>query len=659
MLNYRYPLFVARLGASFIFALAALPSIRSAAALPLVSPLFGDHMMLQRGKTNTFWGWAKPGETIRLEISGRVATGVAGADGRWQAQILPPPVGGPYTLQISGPQTVTFTNILVGDVWLCGGQSNMEFPLSRADNGEAEVKSAQQPNLRLFTVKQQPAYAPASVVRGSWKVCSPQTATEDGGVSAVGYFFARRIQSETNVPIGLIKDCWGGTPAESWTSAEALRPFAEFDAGLREVVRLHSQGGTEYGNYISHWNDEFDPGQKDNWAAPNLDESDWRAVTVPGGFAELGVPMTPAVCYFRKTVVLPDPLPAGGAKIFLGVIERMDTTQINGRWVGASAWVENPRAYAIGAGILKPGTNLITVRVFKTKPNGGFQSRPEQLKLVLGDKSEIPLAGAWKGKLSVDARPPHPLPLGFENWPTMPAVLYNGMIAPLAPLAIAGAIWYQGEANVGRAAQYQKLLPAMIADWRQTFQQGEFPFYIVSLAAFLPHKDTPGDDSWAELRDAQAFAARTVSHSCLALAIDVGDAQDIHPTKKKEVGERLALCALADHYGRKVVCSGPTFDRVEVSAGGLKVHFKNTDGGLMVKGHKLGEFAVAGSDKKWFWADAQIDGDTVLVSAPQVAEPKFVRYAWQANPVATLFNGAGLPAVPFRTDESLSPKRNK
>jgi len=621
-----------------------------AAPQPFVSPLFGDHMMLQRGKTNTIWGWAQPGEKVRVEISGQAATTTAAADGRWQAQILPPAVGGPYTLQISGSQTFTFTNILVGDVWLCGGQSNMEFPLSRAHNGEAEVKAANQPNIRLFTVKQQPTYAPSSVVQGSWKVCSPQTAIEDGGVSAVGYFFARRIQSETNVPIGLIKDCWGGTPAESWTSAAGLQPFTDFDAGLREIARLHAKGGTEYGNYISHWNDEYDQGQKNNWFAPNLDESAWKAVTIPGGFAELGVPTAPAVCYFRKTVVLPDPLPAGSAKILLGVIERMDTTQINGRWIGASAWVENPRAYNIGDGILKPGTNVITVRVFKTKPDGGFQSKPEQLKLVLGDKTEIPVADGWKGKLSVDAKPPHPLPLSFENWPTMPSVLYNGMIAPVAPLAISGAIWYQGEANVGRAAQYQKLLPAMIADWRKTFQQGDFPFYIVSLAAFLQHKDTPGDDSWAELREAQAFAARTVANSGLASAIDVGDAKDIHPTKKKEVGERLALCALADHYGRKVVFSGPTFDRAEASAGALKLHFKNTDGGLVVKGGKLGEFAVAGSDKKWFWADAKIEGDMVIVSAPQVAEPKFVRYAWQANPVATLYNGAGLPAVPFRTD---------
>jgi sialate O-acetylesterase len=333
-------------------------------ALPFVSPMFGDHMVLQRGKTNTIWGWAKPRGTVRVEIAGQTAAATVGRDGRWEARISPPASGAACTVRITGPQTVEFKDVLVGDVWLCGGQSNMEFPLSRSRNGEEEVRAANHPEIRLFTVKPQPAYSPAMLVQGSWKVCSPKTVTEDGGVSAVGFFFARRIQSETNVPIGLIKDCWGGTPAESWTGADTLRPLKDFDFALDEVARLRARGGPEYGNYISHWYDEFDPGQKNNaWAAPGLDDRDWKPVTIPGGFRELGVPEAPAVCYFRKSVVLPDPLPAGNARIFLGVIEKMDTTQVNGRWVGASAWVENPRAYNIDRAMLKPGTNVITVRV--------------------------------------------------------------------------------------------------------------------------------------------------------------------------------------------------------------------------------------------------------------------------------------------------------
>jgi sialate O-acetylesterase len=637
--------FLAALAFSFTLAVEA-------EQLPLVSPMFGDNMILQRDKTNVIWGWTKPGETIHVEFSKQIATTTSRANGSWQVRLSPLPAdaSGALTLRISGPQTVVFTNILVGDIWLCGGQSNMEFPLGRARNGEVEIKAADHPNLRFFIVKHQPAYALASTVQGAWKICTPQTVVQDDGISAVGYFFARKIQSETNIPIGLIKDCWGGTPAESWTSADALRSFQEFAAPLAEVNRLHARGGTEYGNYISHWYDEYDIGQKNNWSAPGLDERDWKIVTIPGGFRELGVPGTPAVCYFRKTIVLPDPLPQGAARIFLGVVERMDTTQINGKWVGASAWVENPRVYNISDGILKPGTNVITVRVLKTKPDGGFKSEPEELKLVLGDKTEISLAGEWKGKLSVDARPPHPLPLGFENWPTMPAVLYNGMIAPVAPLAISGVIWYQGEANAGRAAQYRQLLPAMIADWRRSFAQGDFPFYIVSLAAFMPHKNSPVSDDWAELREAQALTADAVTNSGLAVTVDVGDASNIHPIDKKEVGERLALNALANFYGRNVPFSGPVFARAEEIPGALKLHFRHTDGGLVVKGDKLGEFSIAGADGKWFWADAKIEGDAVIVSSPSVPQPKQARYAWQSNPMATLFNGAGLPAVPFRTD---------
>jgi sialate O-acetylesterase len=626
-------------------------AVSAAPKLPLISPMFGNNMILQRGKTNTLWGWARPGETVRVELAGQTATATVDARGRWQVRLLPPATTDALTLRISGAQTVTFTNILVGDVWLCGGQSNMEFPLRRARNGAAEIAAANHPTLRLFTVKQQPAYAPAATVQGAWKVCTSKTVAEDGGVSAVGYFFGRRIQRETNIPIGLIKACWGGTPAESWTSAEALRPLKDFDVALDEVARLHMKGVPQYGNFIAHWYDEYDVGQRDGaWFARNLDDRDWKTVTIPGGFRELGVPETPAVAYFRRTVILPDPLPAGAARIHLGVVERMDTTQINSHWIGASSWVENPRVYAVGGGVLQPGTNIITVRVFKTRPDGGFASQPGELKLVLGDKTEIPLAGEWKGRLSVDARPPHPLPAGFENWPTMPAVLYNGMIAPVAPLAIAGALWYQGEANAGRAAQYRRLLPAMIADWRKTFGQGDFPFYLVSLAAFTQRKDGPGEDAWAELREAQALTASAVTNSGLALAIDVGDAKNVHPVDKMEVGERLALCALNGYYGRNVPCSGPVFERAEEISGALKLHFKHTDGGLVVKGGRLGEFSVAGKDGKWFWAEARIEGDAVVVSSPQVPRPKHARYAWQANPLATLFNGAGLPAVPFRTD---------
>jgi sialate O-acetylesterase len=399
-----------------------------------------------------------------------------------------------------------------------------------------------------------------------------------------------------------------------------------------------------------HWYDQYDVGLKGNWSAADFDDSSWKSVDIPGGFAELGVPDTPAVVWFRREIMLPETIPPGRTSILLGSIERMDTVYINGKQVGASAWVENPRAYAIPDGLLKPGKNILAIRVLKTKPEGGFLGKPEDLHLLLADKTIIPLAGKWKGQLSVDARPPQALPIGYQNWPVMPSVLYEGMLAPIAPLSITGALWYQGEENSDRGFQYRKIMPVMIADWRKLFAQGNFPFYIVSLPAFHKHSDMPIDDTWAETRESQALATASVHNSCLAVTIDTGDPDNIHPKDKFPVGERLALCALAKQYRKKVVYSGPTLASVQRLPGSIRLKFKHTDGGLVVKGDKLGEFAIAGEDQKWYWADARIDGNTVIVSSPSVPEPKEVRYAWQGNPAASLFNGAGLPAVPFRTD---------
>jgi sialate O-acetylesterase len=620
-------------------------------SLPFVSPMFGDNMVLQRGKPIRFWGWAKPGETVRVELAGHSANAKAGADGRWQAEVKSPAPGGPYAVKISdAEQNVVLHEVLVGDVWLCGGQSNMELGLSRVRNGDAEIKAADHPEIRFFTVKQHVAYAPASVPQGSWKICTQQTAGENGGISAVAYFFARKLQDELHVPIGLIVDCWGGTPAESWMSGTTLHKLKDFDEPLAEIARLHARGGQEYGSFLMHWLDENDTGNN-LWSAASFDDSRWKIVTIPGGFAELGIGDAPGICWFRKEITLPDPLPAGKATLHLGVVDKMDTAYINGNWVGASSWVENPRVYVIKDGVLRPGKNVIAIRVFKNKATGGFMSGGDALSLDLGDKTRIPLAGEWKGALSADCRPPHTLPLTYENYPTMPMVLFDGMIEPVAPFSIRGAIWYQGEANFTRAHQYRTLLPAMIGDWRDVFQQGDFPFYIVSLPKFMAHRDAPGDDGWAELRDAQAFTAQTVKNTGLAVTVDTGEADNIHPKEKQIVGDRLALCALAGEYGQKVVFAGPTFSSASQMPSALKLHFIHTDGGLVVKGDTLGEFAVAGKDRQWHWATAKIDGDNVIVSSPDVAAPVVARYAWQANPEATLFNGAGLPAVPFRTDD--------
>ena len=633
-------------------------------ALPLVSTLFGDNMVLQRGKADAIWGWADPGESVRVEIGDKAATGVAGPDRRWQVKLEPPAGSGPYTVRITGHETVELHNVLVGDVWLCGGQSNMGLPLRFTKDADEAIKAATYPEIRFFTVAGHPAYHHVEVIDGKWQVVSPETAS---WVSAVAYYFARRVQKDVHVPIGLVVDAVGGTPAEAWTSEEALRPLHDFDVPLAELDRLKAANAPEYGNYVMHWYDQYDVGQKNKWAAADFDDSAWKTVPVPGGFAEPGVPDTPALVWFRKEITLPDPLPkaavpAGampgppfarsGNVLSLGEIERMDTAYVNGNKVGGSAWVENPRRYFIRDGILKPGRNVIAVRVLKTKADGGFLSKPEELNLTLADGTKIPLAGQWRAKVSVDANPPQPLPIAYENWPVMPSVLYEGMLEPIAPLAITGAIWYQGEQNSPRGYQYRRILPAMIADWRALFGQGDFPFYIVSLPAFTKHSDVPvnGDD-WTELRESQAIAAATVPNSCLAVTIDTGEADNIHAKDKEPVGDRLARCALAKHYGEKIAYSGPVLESVERVPRAVRLHFAHADGGLVVKGEKLGEFSIAGDDRTWHWADARIEGETVTVSSPSVPNPTQVRYAWQSNPTATLFNGAGLPAAPFRTDD--------
>jgi sialate O-acetylesterase len=620
----------------------------AAKVLPFVSPVFGDNMVLQRGKLNTLWGWAEPGDKIQVQIGDKSATAVAGSDRRWQVKIDPPAVGGPYTIRISGRETIELRNVLVGDVWLCGGQSNMGLPLRFTRTGVEDAKAANFPEMRVFSVGGHSAYHRTEIVEGKWTVVTPQSAN---WVSAVAFYFARKIQQEMHVPIGLVVDSVGGTPAETWTSAEALQPLHDFDVPLAELQKLAAAGAPEYGNFVMHWYDEWDAGLKGKWSAPDLNDKDWKTVKLPGGFAELGVPTDPALVWFRKEVTLPDPLPAGHALLFLGSIERMDTVWVNGHEAGGSSWVENPRVYPLRGEMLKPGRNLIAIRVLKTKPDGGFLGKPEELHIQLGDKSVIPLAGEWRAKLSLDARPPQPLPLTYENWPVMPTVLYESMLRPIAPLAITGAIWYQGEQNSPRGYQYRKLLPAMIGDWRRLFGQGDFPFYIVGLPAFKPRSAVPVDgDEWTETRESQAITAATVPHTCLAETIDTGDEGNIHAAEKQPVGERLALCALANYYGKKVVFAGPTLITAERLQGVIRLHFAHTEGGLVAKGGKLEEFSVAGEDRKWHWAQARIEGDTIVVSSPEVPNPKEARYAWQSNPAATLYNGAGLPAVPFRTD---------
>lgn len=615
---------------------------------PFLSPIFGDHLVMQRGKPNPIWGWTESGATVRVEVDDKSSEARAGADGKWTVAVEPPTTPGPHTITIAGKQTVVLHDVLVGDVWLCGGQSNMAYTLRGARGGVEAAKTANDSELRVFTVGNQSAYAPRTTISGAWKVCTPENAPH---FSAVGYFFARDLRARLHVPIGLVVDSVGGSPAEAWMSAQALARVGDFDARLTEIARLHAKGVKEHGSFLMHWLDEYDPGEA--WAATGFDDSAWKPVDLKTGFEALGVGETPAVVWFRREIQVPDGAPTDGAKLFLGAVYKMDTTYLNGRSVGASSWSENPRVYPVPAGVLKPGKNTIAVRVFKLKSGAAFAAPAEALRIELADGRKIALADEkWCAAVSVDAKPPHVLPLDFENYATMPMVFHDGMIAPVAPLAVAGFLWYQGEANWKKPQQYKRLLPELIADWRAEFGGKDLPFYIVQLPAFTERKAEPSTDGWAELREAQAEVAAKVPNAGLVVTIDAGDGANIHPIDKEPVGVRLAALALAQHYGQSLPHQGPSVRAVAPVGGGLRVSFDHAEGGLVVRGEQIKGFAVAGTDRVWHWATARLDGaDAVVVSAEAVKEPVAVRYAWQGNPEISLFNAAGLPAGPFRSDD--------
>jgi sialate O-acetylesterase len=623
------------------------PASQSAVeSLPFVSPIFGDNMVLQRNKQDRIWGWSDAGDKITVQIGGATASAVAGPDRRWEVSFQAPPAGGPYTLEIVGKsQKLELHNVLVGDVWLCTGQSNMEFPMRGVLNADEEIQRANYPDIHFFTVAEHPAYRHTDLVKGQWQAVSPETAAR---LSAVSYYFARRVQQDIHVPIGLVVDCVGGTPAETWMSEAALRKLGGLDVPLAYLHKLAEENAPEYGNYVMHWYEEYDTGLKDKWSAPTYDDSNWKSVDIMKGWAALGVADTASVVWFRKEVTLPDPLPAGRTMLSLGVVDRMDAVWVNGKYVGGSAWVENPRRYFL-RDVLKPGKNVLVIRILRLGANGGFMGKPSDLHLTLGDDTSIPLSGDWKARVSVDAGPQHPMPISYENWPVIPSVLYKGMLEPIGSLSITGAIWYQGESNTKRGYEYRKVLPAMIADWRELFQQGNFPFYVVSLPFNGQRSPAPTDDGWAEIRESQAMTANEVPNTCLAVTIDTGDADSVHPRVKEPVGDRLAYCALGQYYGEKIAYQSPALVSYDKLGTAIRLHFAHADGGLVLN-YQPQAFQIAGADHQWHWADAHVFGDTVIVSTSLVQNPVAVRYDWQSNPPAILFNKAGLPAGPFRTD---------
>lgn len=629
---------------------------QDAAAKPFLHPLFTDNMVLQRGIAAPVWGWAAPGQDITVSLNKKKATTRADASGKWLAKIGPLKAGGPYTLTVAGPQTVTLKNVLIGDVWICSGQSNMEMGIGISKDGPAEIAAANYPNIRLFTVPKLPALEPSETVAGNWQPCTPATVGAGGwgGFSAAAYYFGRELHQRTGIPIGLIHTSWGGTIAEAWTSGTALKAMPDFAPAVAQVEQLAAKqkaGAVSYEQAVAAWWTKNDPGSKaaPGWEAADLDAADWKTMSLPQPFEKSDLGNFDGLVWFRRELELPADWAGRAANLYLGPIDDRDTTWVNGVQVGTSDNWQAQRDYKIPAGVLKAGRNVITVRILDTGGGGGMYGNPDQLKLTADGTAALSLAGDWQYRVGGALAALEPFPMPINGNPNVVTVLYNGMIAPLLPYGIKGAIWYQGESNAGRPKQYRTLLPTMVKDWRARFGVGDFPFYIVQLANYTPVLPQPSESQWAELREAQSLTAQTVPHSGLAVAIDIGEAGDIHPKNKQEVGRRLALNALAKDYGQKVEYSGPAYRAMQIKGNEIRLTFDHADG-LAAKGDKLQGFAIAGVDKKWVWADARIEGKTVIVSSPAVPAPVAVRYAWATNPVANLYNRAGLPASPFRTD---------
>ena len=630
-------------------------------------------MVLQRGMADPIWGWAMPGQAVTVSMNGKKVTATAGTDGKWTAKIGPFKAGGPYTLTVDGldpvapdgspapaaaapaAKPITLKNVMVGDVWLCSGQSNMEFGVGDLTQPEQVIAGANDPDIRLFTVSKLPALDPQEATTGQWQPCSPATIKGQGtgnGFSAVAYYFGHELQQTLHVPIGLVVSSWGGTPAEAWTSEDVLRQAVpEFGPQLDQLNAARVGTGTEAQRFAD-WYTKNDPGTPANWQDPAFDDSSWKALPQPGFFQKAGDPdlaKINGVVWYRRTFDLPA-ADAGKDAVLHLLADDNDTTWVNGTQLGATEGYDTPRAYPVPASLLKPTGNVIAVRVLDTGGTGGLWGDAVGLNLEVPGGDPLPLAGPWHVHLGVSLAQATTLPASLANNPNFPAVLYNGQISPIETFGIKGAIWYQGEANAGRDAQYQHLLPALIGDWRQRWGEGNFPFLIVQLAGW----GSPDAAAWPALREAQWLTARDVPNAGIATAIDVGDPESVHPKNKKEVGHRLALVAEAKVYKEKVSYAGPVYQNMSVTNAVAKLTFTHIGGGLVAKDNKpLTGFEIAGEDGTFVAADAQISGNLVVVSSPKVAHPKAVRYAWSGYPSCSLYSKEGLPAFPFDTSEKL------
>lgn len=617
---------------------------------------FSDNMVLQRDREVPVWGKADRRENITLTFKGQEYTTQADKDGKWRINLPATPAGGPHTITITGENIITLENVLFGDVYLASGQSNMEWELYKVPEGLQTAGAAKEhPEIRLFLVEKNRAFTPQDdVPEQEWHTADSSHVLD---FSAVAYYFGRQLQEEIDVPIGLIGSYWGGTAVEAWMSPEVLDSLPRYKSMLDALGR-YTQAADEleqmFSTNLERWVEESeskDRGFSEGWYRESFDDQSWEEMQLPTIWEFAGLPEHDGSVWFRKTFFVPKAMSNKDLYLHLPRIDDHDIVWVNGKEIGRDKGYQH-RVYQIPRSLLNDRENIITVRVFDSGYQGGIWGHEEEFHIT--DRSQkIALSGEWKYRKGVswDELPARPNTVFSGSTPMMQ---YNGMIAPFIPFALKGIIWYQGESNAGRAYEYRSLFPSMILDWRRRWQQDELPFLFVQLANYKQPDKKPQPSEWAELREAQEMAL-SLPNTGMATAIDLGEADNIHPANKKEVGRRLALTARAIIYDEDIIHQGPVFDSMNIEGNQIAVTFNTNGSPLQVDdlyGYVRG-FSIAREDREFVRAKAYILNDsTVMVYHDTMINPVAVRYGWADNPEdINLYNEAGLPALPFRTDD--------
>ncbi len=623
-------------------------SIYADIKLPVI---LSDGLVLQRDTKFTINGWASPGEKVILKFNGKKYSAKTGKDGTWTMELPPQKAGGPHEMVFKGKNEVTVDNILFGDVWICSGQSNMVLPMERVkERYPDEIANAHYSEIRNFFVPTKTNLDGPSkdLPPGTWKEANPEDVLTFG---AVAYFFAKKIYNEFHIPIGLINSSVGGTPIESWISEEGFHDFPD----ILETIEKNKD--TAYIASLRPPRGSFNPRQpKDKgmlenpkWFETDYMPKGWYNINIPGYWEDQGVHDLNGVVWYRREINVPASMTGVPAKLFMGRIVDADVVYINGEKVGNITYQYPPRRYEIPEHVLKPGKNIIVIRVTNNSGKGGFV--PDKPYYLTANNEEIDLKGTWQYKVG-EVFEPREFSGSFFSAQNQPTSLYNAMIAPLIHQKTKGFLWYQGETNAGNPEPYADFMSALINDWRNKWQDDNLPFLFVQLANFMDVDYLPTESKWAELRFAQ-FKALKVPNTAMAVSIDLGEWNDIHPLNKKDVGERLALGALKLAYHQDLVYSGPLFQSAKKEGNKIIVSFDDVGSGLTTNDSEdLRRFEIAGSDGKFVWANAKISGNTVEVWNDEIDNPVKVRYAWSDNPRdANLYNKEGLPASPFETSE--------